>query len=658
VCGIAGLFDPLARPRDWPAILEAAARTLRHRGPDDEGCWWDPRDGIGLAHRRLSILDVSPTGSQPMTSRSGRLTIAYNGELYNHCDLRAELQSRGRRFAGTSDTEVALEALDCWGLHDAIRRFNGMFAFAVWDRARRELHVVRDRLGIKPLYFCDHGGAFVFGSELKALRALGTYTPELDPSALACYLLLGYVPAPHAIDRGVRKLAPATILTVTRGSDGATLREQRYWSMPEAREQCNHSSGDPATPAQEHAAIEQLDGLLRDAVGTRMVADVPLGAFLSGGIDSSTVVALMQTLSARPVKTFSIGYDDPEFSEADHARRVAEHLGTEHTELIASSQEALGVIPALAEMYDEPFADSSQIPTCLVSRLARQQVTVSLSGDGGDELFHGYRRYEFVPRIWQRLARYPYPLRAASSKLIAWLSPEWCGNVAALIEPSRRRHYARMFRHAERVLRARTPEELLAHFTCCWNDPPTILARDYVEAAGRPGACSDGPREADAALPGSPREQLACRFSRSEQQRYLPDDILTKLDRASMAVSLEARVPLLDHRVVELAASLPASMKIREGSGKWILGQVLARYVPPRLFDRPKRGFGVPLGSWLRGPLRDWAEDLLAPERLRRDGVFRVPAIRAAWQAHVDRCQDLTNRLWCVLVFQAWLHAK
>ncbi len=594
--------------------------TLHHRGPDDTGTWVDQECGVALGHKRLSVVDLSPLGHQPMLSSSGRYCVSYNGEVYNHGELRLELQERGYSFRGRSDTEVLVEAIDCWGISDTLRRSNGMFAIAVWDTQLRRLTLARDRIGIKPLYYGWSGSTFLFGSELKALRSYPGFRNEIDRDAIAMLLQHCYIPAPFSIYRGVQKLPPGTTLEVGAATTPDSGTPVPYWEMEEAvRRGVEHpfqGSKDDATDA--------LERLLRDSVRLQMEADVPLGAFLSGGIDSSLVVALMQSQSSQPIRTFSIGFHEQQYNEAHFAKQVAEHLGTEHTEHYVTPQEALAVIPQLPELYDEPFADSSQIPTFLVSKITQQQVTVSLSGDGGDELFGGYSRYAHTASIWKKVSWLPAPLRSLAATLLQRAVP-WRGD------------------EARRLLRTPHAQALYAWLNTHWKEPEQVVLGSQVPSTIF--------RQFDR---WNMRPDFIEQMMHLDTVTYLPDDILTKVDRASMAVSLEARVPLLDHRVVEFAWSLPLAMKVREGRAKFPLRQVLRRYVPDALFDRPKVGFGVPLDEWLRGPLRDWAEELLSEERLRREGFFDATRIRQRWSDHLARTSDWHYWLWDVLMFQAW----
>ncbi|MFO0610004.1 MAG: asparagine synthase (glutamine-hydrolyzing) [Polyangiales bacterium] len=641
MCGIAGLIRFAA---DLPGE-ELAARATRmaaavtHRGPDAEGVYADGASGVALSHRRLSILDLSEAGAQPMRSHDGRLTIVFNGEIYNHAELRAALA--GCDWRGHSDTEVLLEALARWGVEAALRRAVGMFAFAVWDAADRSLVLARDRMGEKPLYYGVTGDALVFGSELKALRAAPGWRAEVDRDALDDFMRHGCVHAPRSIYRDARKLPPGAWLRVplARAREALTLAPSRYWSLEDVAARAG------AAPAREEDAVDELERLLQRAVAGQVVADVPVGAFLSGGIDSSTVVALMQAASTRKVRTFSIGFHEPKYNEAEHAAQVAAHLGTDHTELYVTLDEARAVIPDLPRIYDEPFADSSQIPTYLVSKLARRGVTVSLSGDGGDELFGGYSRYTLGDGLWRYLERVPRGGRAGLAAGLRSVPPgAWDSLFGALPRRLRVERAGDKLYKLAGLAGARDAREV-----------HTLLMTQYREA----DAVVEGARTSTAPNGHGLWDVGGRRFTDNmmlgDALWYLPDVILVKVDRAAMAVSLETRAPFLDHRVVEFAFGLAPSMKIRGGVTKWILRRVLDRHVPRALIERPKMGFNVPIELWLRGSLRQWAEDLLAPDRLRAQGYLRADVIQSAWRAHLSGARNLEHFLWNALMFQAWL---
>jgi asparagine synthase (glutamine-hydrolysing) len=644
VCGVAGVFET-RRDSDQASLearVEAMSGALRHRGPDDQGVWVDPAAGIGLGSRRLAIIDLSREGHQPMVSASGRYVLAFNGEIYNFQALRQELEGLGHAFRGHSDTEVLLTAIDQWELFPALERSNGMFAFALWDRRERTLRLVRDRLGEKPMYYGWIGRTLVFGSELKALRAHPSFRADIDRDALAQFLRHKYVPTPRSIYRGVAKLPPGSVVSVD--ADGRTSSPAAYWSAADA---AHRGLKDPFRGSIEDAA-DAVDECLRDAVRLRLESDVPLGAFLSGGIDSSTIVALMQAQSDRPVRTFTIGVHQPGYDEARDAAAVARHLGTDHTELYVTAEEAMAVIPRLPEIYDEPFADSSQIPTLLVSRLAREHVTVSLSGDGGDEVFGGYNRYAWGRAVWRRAGWLPPAMRRAGARGLRTFSPQaWerAFRVAGPLLPSRmrQRNPGEKLHKLAGALEARDVDEMYLSLVSHWRDPGAV-----VLGATEPGAAlADGDGISDPTR----------RMMLLDTLTYLPDDILAKLDRATMAVSLEGRVPYLDHRVIELAWRIPLRMHVSDGVGKRLLRRVLHRHVPPALVDRPKWGFGVPTGTWLRGPLREWAEPLLDARRLRSEGYLDPRPVRAAWADHLSGRRNRQYELWDVLMFQAWLES-
>jgi asparagine synthase (glutamine-hydrolysing) len=639
MCGITGFWQKDDSVES--SVIQKMTNVMAHRGPDDAGTWLDENAGLALGHRRLSILDLSPAGHQPMLSPCGRYALVYNGEIYNHSDLRNGLEEDfgGHQYRGHSDTEVLLVALMHWGVENTLARLNGMFAFAFWDRHERSLFLARDRMGIKPLYYGQHNGVFLFGSELKALTAHPAWRGEVDRDALALYLRHNCVPSPWSIYKGIFKLPPAHFVVV-RDNGRNVSSPQCYWNLAEIAEQGSGS---------KHKSVEQLtselDALLNDAVKKRMLADVPLGTFLSGGIDSTLVTALMQAQSDTPVRTFSIGVHCNEMDEARHAKAVAGYLGTDHTELYVTSREAMEVVPRLSVMWDEPFADSSQIPTFLVSQLARRYVTVSLSGDGGDELFAGYNRHIVGPEIWNKAERLPLLLR----RLLGW----GIGSLARYdVERLRRYLPQRMavsnlayrLDKLAGALNASNGQAFYKDLASHWKDPGSL-----VLGGKEPDTLLDK-LDAMPDLPGL-REQMMY----LDQKTYLPDDILTKLDRASMAVSLEARVPLLDHRVVEFAWRVPSEFTYRNGQGKWLLRQVLYRYVPRKIMDRPKQGFGIPIKEWLCGHLRDWAEELLNEKRLHAEGFLDPAPIRRIWHDHVSGKKPWTHHLWAILMFQQWL---
>lgn len=637
MCGIAGFWSS---GRFGLAHGEAMASRLEHRGPDDAGAWQDAEAGLVLAHRRLAIMDLSPAGHQPMHSPCGRYALVYNGEIYNHLELRQELAAQGGAFdwEGHADTETLLAALIRWGVKGALGRLNGMFAFALWDARERVLYLARDRLGEKPLYYGRSGSTFLFGSELKALTAHPDWQGVVDRDALTLYMRHRYIPTPWCIYQGIRKLPPASCVTV-RGGSRDISEPEAYWSLAEVAERGVATQGD-----DPDGLVDEMDALLRDAMARRMAADVPLGAFLSGGYDSTLVTAVMQSLSETPVKTFTIGFHEKGYDEAVDARAVADYLGTEHTELYVTPEQALSVIPELPRLYDEPFADSSQIPTYLVTQLARQDVTVSLSGDGGDELFYGYRRYFKADGMWTSLGRFPLPVRKLAANMVS-LAP------AGAIE--------RVMRLLPAGYRVNHLEDRLPIITKILGSASgSVLYREMVSHDKDPGRLVLGAKEPDTVLnkpgdlPNLPglREQMMY----LDMVTYLPDDILTKVDRASMAVGLEARVPLLDHRLVEFAWRVPTRLKCHGGKGKWLMRQLLYRYVPESLVDRPKKGFGVPLDHWLRGPLREWAAALLDEKRLEEEGFFDPAPIREMWEEHLSGKHDWHYYLWDVLMFQAW----
>ncbi len=639
MCGIAGFVSTAssAHSANWlNDIAGSMGESLQHRGPDDHGVWTDQEAGVALAHRRLSILDLSRAGHQPMVSADGRFVISYNGEAYNHQELRPALVASGINFHGHSDTETILESIALRGFEATLPDLVGMFAFALWDRRDRALIIVRDRLGIKPLYWAKFGGLFLFGSELKSLRAHPGWTARIDRRAVASFMRHNYVPAPHSIYEGVQKLEPGTILTLPwQGEPTIT----RYWDAGTQARAGIASRLD----ASDSVLKEQLEAVLTDAVSLRMIADVPLGAFLSGGVDSSTIVALMQAKHNKQVRTFTVGFDIPGYDEAADAAAVARHLGTDHTELTVTAQEALDVIPRLPEWYDEPFADSSQIPTYLVSAMTRRHVTVALSGDGGDELFAGYNRYQLAKRTWRGLSLLPRSVRTAMAATITAISPACWNRLAAAFPAGIRFPQAGDKLHKlASILSLPDASAIYRRLVSHW-EPTDVVpgASEWRGLLWDPTISAKFPDFLD-------RMQLL------DLVTYLPDDILTKVDRASMAVALEARIPFIDHRVVEFSWRLPQHAKVRNGKSKWLLRQVLYEHVPPALIERPKMGFGIPLGEWLRGPLREWAESLLGEQRLRAAGLLDAAVVRKYWSEHLSGQRNWQYLLWDVLMLEAW----
>lgn len=649
MCGIAGLWDisRASTSERLEAIAQQMSSTLLHRGPDDGGTWVDAEAGIALGHRRLAIVDLSPEGHQPMVSGNERYVMVFNGEIYNFLEIRLQLEQLGHRFRGHSDTEVMLAAFSQWGLAAAVKRFNGMFAFALWDREERVLHLGRDRFGEKPLYYAWVGKVFLFGSELKALKAYPGFSPQIDRHALALYLRHNYISAPYSIYQGVYKLTPASVLSISPKNQ-AVVQPVSYWSVSSVAK----SGIDAPFQESDAEAIAQLDHLLRKSVKLRMIADVPLGAFLSGGIDSSTVVALMQAQSSQPVKTFSIGFYEDSYNEAAYAKAVAQHLGTDHTEYYVTPKEAIEVIPKLPILYDEPFSDSSQIPTFLVSQLARKYVTVSLSGDAGDELFYGYERYFVANNLWSKIAWLPFPIRTAMANTLRSMSPAmWSSTLgrfhALLPVKDKSRDIGNKIHRLAHILSLSDFKDFYQYLMSHWKQPESLV----IGARALPTVYSD--RAVLSQLPLNSQRMMYL-----DSISYLPDDILVKLDRASMAVALESRIPFLDPEVVEFSWRIPLSMKIRNGQGKWLLRQVLYQYVPQNLVERPKMGFGVPIGDWLRGDLRDWAEGLLDENRLRQEGFLNTQPILQKWKEHLEGKHDWSAYIWDILMFQSWLETN
>lgn len=648
MCGLTGFWQIANGSQLMQSRLMGMTQQIEHRGPDSDGYWLDHSVGIAIGHRRLSILDLSPTGAQPMQTSGNRWVLAFNGEIYNHQLIRAELQKTDYApvWRGHSDTETLLAGFDAWGIRTTIEKCIGMFAFAVWDKVNKSLILGRDRMGEKPLYYGWQGqgnhSTFLFGSELRALRAHPAFEAEIDRQALSSFMKNMVVAGSRSIYEGIHKVPPGTLLTLSRNDPDPLL--ERYWSLEDIALQ-SFSNSFQGSAVQ---AVDSLETLLKDAVAQQMLADVPLGAFLSGGVDSSTIVALMQAQSARPVKTFSIGFDEASYNEAVYAKAVAYHLGTDHTELYVTAQQAMDVIPRLPGLYDEPFADSSQIPTFLVSQMAGQHVKVSLTGDAGDELFSGYNRYQLTASLWPKLAGIPQPMRQLAAWGLTRFSPDtlnrWTSNTPLM------KHWANVgdkLHKGAGVMSASSVAELYQGMVAVgWAQPSAVVL-------GLDGDINH------LHMPGLPGLNDVEQMMMFDLLNYLPDDILTKVDRAAMGVSLETRVPFLDHRVVDFALRLPMEYKLRHENGhfvtKWALRQVLYRYVPQVLIERPKVGFGVPLEHWLRGPLRDWAEDLLSENRIKRDGFLRPGPIRQRWHEHLNGKRNLQHSIWCILMFQAWL---
>jgi asparagine synthase (glutamine-hydrolysing) len=643
VCGFAGLMVGRCASVGNPVSLATRmSARLRHRGPDDSGSWVDPQQRVAFGFQRLAIIDLSTMGHQPMSSTSGRYTIVFNGEVYNFLQLREQLEHQGHRFRGDSDTEVILAALEQWGVRDAVTRFDGMFAIALWDESAQTLSLIRDRLGIKPLYFYARGGVLAFASELKALTIVPGFDATIDRNALVQYFRYLYIPAPMTIYRHVRKLDPGHILTIR--DPGQSVRSEPYWDLADVM---RRGLADPFR-GSDAEATDALEEAVKKSVALHMNADVPVGAFLSAGVDSSTVVSMMQEISCRPVRTFSVAFDVARHNEADVAGQIASHLGTDHTELLLTGREALEMIPSLPEIFDEPYADTSQIPVYLLCREARKFVTVAVSGDGGDEVYGGYNRYIYGAGSLEKLSRLPRVVRRMASRGIEIVSPEAWARAYGLVE----RGLPRSARHRlpeekipkiGRLLGADSTISMYRSLVSAWEDPPSLV---------RGGVDSEGPLEA--IMADETLGTLTDRMMLTDQRSYLPDDQLAKVDRVSMAVSLEVRVPLIDHRLVEFSWRLPPEAKTRKGVGKWLLREVLYRRVPRSLVDRPKMGLAVPLAEWLRGPLRPWAEALLSEDRLESEGVLYGRPIRTAWGRLQAGRTEAALSLWAVLMFQAW----
>lgn len=626
MCGFSGFFAAAPLGDGANDILAAMGSAIYSRGPDDAGAWSDASLGIGLSHRRLAIVDLSAAGHQPMHSSSGRYVMAFNGEIYNHLSLRSLLTTEhGETWRGHSDTETLLACFERWGVEKTLQATVGMFAIALWDTQERQLILARDRLGEKPLYWGWHNDVLLFGSELKALKVHPAFSANIDRDALALYLRHNYVPAPYSIYQGIEKLPPGHYVAIALGQKRASVELIPFWSFNAAVK----AGLDNPLPSDSKTVVDTLETQLDRSIGMQMLADVPLGAFLSGGVDSSLIVALMQKQSPRPVKTFTIGFSEDGFNEAEHALAVSRHLQTEHNEIYVQAKDALSIIPDLPRIYCEPFADSSQIPTFLVSQMAREHVTVTLSGDAGDELFGGYNPYQFAPRIWSKVSKVPGGMRQVAASSLKKLPLK--ARAEKLVD----------------ILGCRNREDFYRQLVSHWKTPSNAL----ISGNERP-TLLDTPDKWPA---GTRFEEWMMAM---DAQTYMVDDILVKVDRAAMANSLETRVPLLDHRVVELAWRIPLDMKIRGGVGKWALKEVLYRHVPRELIERPKKGFSIPIAAWLRGPLREWSEMLLNEKRLQQEGFFHPSVIRRVWEQHLNGRADHSSKLWGVLMFQAWLEEQ
>jgi len=641
MCGIAGFWDfkHSNTQQQLTAVVDSMRDTLIHRGPDGAGSWVDAHAGIALGHRRLSILDLSIYGQQPMLSHSRRFVVSYNGEIYNHQEIKQQLIASGNapNWRGHSDTEIMLAAFEAWGISKAVEKFTGMFAIALWDAQEQLLYLIRDRMGEKPLYYGMVANNLLFGSELKSLKAHPAWRQNIDRDAVGLLMRYNCIPAPCTIYQDIRKLEPGHILVITKDQQ---LTDQVYWSLSSViTKQANAKAY--STPEQ---AVDALEQKLSHAIKQQMVADVPLGAFLSGGIDSSTIVALMQTQSSTPVKTFTIGFESVEYNEAVHAKAVAAHLGTQHTELYLSAEQAQSVIPDLSSFYDEPFSDSSQVPTYIVAKLTREHVTVSLSGDGGDELFGGYNRYNWVASVWQKISILPKPLRILAAHLLKILPSQQWDKIFAL---TRQRNAGDKLYKLASVLDSASPQEIYNKLISQWYGPSAVVPHAQNANLLLANLAND--------LPG---RSFTESMMYMDSKRYLPDDILVKVDRAAMAVGLETRVPFLDHHLVEFVWSLPLNLKIRSGQNKWILRQVLKRHVPEHLFERPKMGFGVPIDQWLRGPLKTWANDLLSSSMLAKHDLIDSKIIQQKWQEHLSGKGNWQHHLWSILMFQSWYEAQ
>ncbi len=644
MCGITGFINPDYTTERAQDLLHTMGLEILHRGPDDSGTWFDQTTGVGLSHRRLSIFDLSPDGHQPMKSSSGRFTMVYNGEVYNFQSIKRELTSAGYQFRSHSDTEVILNSFEQWGVHESLKKFIGMFAIAAWDNKEKRLYLCRDRMGEKPLYFGQVAGKWVFSSELKPLKVLPNWTGEINRDALAQLLQLNYIPAPNTIYKNIHKVKPGHVVELIQRGDTFDCQEQSYWSLADKAQQGINNQF-----ADYNQAKSELHNTLRDAVHLQMQADVPLGAFLSGGIDSSAIVGIMQSMTDKQVQSFTIGFYEEAFNEAEHAKAVAKHIGTDHTEIYITADETRDVISLLPTLYDEPFSDVSQIPTYLVSKVARSKVTVSLSGDAGDELFFGYHRYFLAQQLWNKISKLPSAVRIALAKTLQ-LTPEALLKLPLLLVkpfiPQRYTNSSPLDKLLKlgNLLDTKDQRQNFQNLVYFYRRPESLVL----------GASSSTNEYENDELWNIPKDYFS-QMALTDSLTYLPDDILVKVDRASMGVSLETRAPFLDHRVVETAWKLPPEFKTKDGVGKTILRDILYEYVPRDLVERPKMGFGVPIGLWLRRELRDWGETLLDEGKLRDQGYFDVKKIRKIWQDHVSGERDWQDHLWSILMFQAWL---
>lgn len=648
MCGFAGFVLTNSTNTFSKNTLQNMIDVINHRGPDDDGIWHNNTETVFLGHKRLAIMDLSDAGHQPMHSFDEKLTIVFNGEIYNHLSIRNRLEEslpKNFYWKGTSDTETLITAISLWGVEEALKSSIGMFAFALWDHKKKTLTLARDRMGEKPLYFGRIDNAFLFASELKSIVAFPSFNQTISPSSLKEYLRYNYIPAPASIYEGIYKLIPGSFAEI---SENLTIQYKTYWSPKKV-----FSNGNKNLFSNDSLALQSIENHLNNAVSAQMLADVPLGAFLSGGIDSSLIAALMQSQSKEPIKTFTIAFEESSFNEAPFAKEVASHLGTDHHEILVTDKEVKDVIPKLAKMYDEPFADSSQIPTHLVCKAARQKVTVALSGDAADELFGGYNRYTWTPRIWKKISWIPFPIRKflgfSMSVLPARLF-DLFGGLINLILPKNKKIFRfsdKIHKMAARLETSMTLDDFCNHFALVWNNPD-----DVINMIDQTENYSSNKQSSNSDL--NFNDEISQMMYR-DLLTYLPDDILCKVDRAAMSVSLETRVPFLDHRVVELSSQIPLNMKIRNNKGKWIIRELLYKYVPKQLIDRPKTGFGIPIGDWIRGPLKGWAEDLLTPEKIISQGYFQSEPIQKMWKEHLSGEYDWTPRLWGILMFQSWL---